>query len=82
MSGPTDCHLGLRWEKATPTTESYNRQIVGFQTRPRSTRSRRRPEAAYARVPVRCFPASQFLPTGGVPVSPTGGNRSAVHHIR
>ena len=68
-------NLGLRWEKATPTTESYNRQIVGFN--PAAVNQvTQAAETAYAKSPSSLLPASQFLPTGGV-LFATGSNRSA-----
>jgi hypothetical protein len=58
-------NLGLRWEKATPSTESHDRQTVGFDAN--ATNQVTQPaEAAYAKNPLSQLPVSQFLPTGGI----------------
>ncbi len=68
-------NLGLRWEKDTPTTESHNRQVIGFD--PAVTNAVTQPaEAAYAKNPLPQLPVSQFLPTGGL-IFATPDNRSA-----
>src|SRR5208337_2054149 len=44
-------NLGLRWEKITPTTESHNRQTIGFD--PAATNQvTQAAEAAYAKSPI------------------------------
>ena len=58
-------NLGLRWEKATPTTESHNRQTIGFDATA-VNQVTQAAEAAYAQKPILQLPASQFLPTGGL----------------
>ena len=58
-------NLGLRWEKATPTTESHNRQTIGFDATA-VNQVTQAAEAAYAKAPLAQLPVSQFLPTGGL----------------
>jgi hypothetical protein len=58
-------NLGLRWEKATPTTESHDRQTVGFDFGA-TNQVTQAAEAAYAKAPIAQLPANQFLPTGGL----------------
>jgi hypothetical protein len=58
-------NLGLRWEHSTATTESYNRQTIGFD--PNATNSTTQAaEAAYAKNPNALLPVSTFTPTGGL----------------
>jgi hypothetical protein len=66
-------NLGLRWEKDTPTTESHDRQSIGFD--PTATNQVTAPaEAAYAKSPLPQLPVSAFLPTGGL-LFATSSNR-------
>jgi len=58
-------NLGLRWEKATPTTESHDRLTIGFDAAA-VNQVTQAAEAAYAAKPLPQLPASQFLPTGGL----------------
>ena len=58
-------NLGLRWEKATPTTESHDRQTVGFDFNA-VNQVTQAAETAYAKNPLPQLPAGQFLPTGGL----------------
>jgi hypothetical protein len=58
-------NLGLRWEKTTPTTESHDRQTVGFDATA-TNQVTAAAEAAYAKNPLPQLPVSQFLPTGGL----------------
>ncbi len=58
-------NLGLRWEKATPSTESHDRQTIGFDAAT-VNQVTQAAEAAYAKNPLAQLPASQFLPTGGL----------------
>jgi len=58
-------NLGLRWEKATPSTESHDRQTAGFDFAA-TNQVTQAAEAAYAKAPIAQLPASQFLPTGGL----------------
>jgi hypothetical protein len=58
-------NLGLRWEKGTPTTESHNRQTIGFDATA-TNQVTQAAEAAYAKSPIAQVPVSQFLPTGGL----------------
>jgi hypothetical protein len=67
-------NLGLRWEHATATTESYNRQTINFN--PSAPNQVTQPaEAAYAKNPLPQLPVSAFLPTGGL-VFASPGQRS------
>jgi outer membrane receptor protein involved in Fe transport len=58
-------NLGLRYEKTTPTTESHNRQTIGFDATA-TNQVTAAAEAAYANHPLPQLPASQFLPAGGL----------------
>src|SRR5262249_837766 len=52
-------------EKATPTTESHNRQTIEFDAT--TVNQVTQPaEAVYAKNPLPQLPVSQFLPTGGL----------------
>ncbi|HKE26636.1 MAG TPA: carboxypeptidase-like regulatory domain-containing protein [Bryobacteraceae bacterium] len=66
-------NLGLRWEKATPSTESHNRQTIGFDLSA-TNQVTQAAEAAYAKAPLAQLPVSQFLPTGGL-LFASSGNR-------
>lgn len=66
-------NLGLRWEKPTPSTESHDRQTVGFAAAA-TNQITQAAEAAYAKSPLPQLPASQFLPTGGLTFA-SSGNR-------
>jgi len=66
-------NLGLRWEKATPSTESHNRQTIGFDATA-TNQVTQAAEAAYAKSPLPQLPVSQFLPTGGLSFA-SSGNR-------
>src|SRR5580658_1188999 len=66
-------NLGLRWEKATPTTESHDRQTVGFNFGA-TNQVTQAAEAAYAKSPIPQLPVSAFLPTGGL-LFASPGNR-------
>ncbi len=66
-------NLGLRWEKATPTTESHNRQTNGFDFGA-TNQVTAAAEAAYAKAPIAQLPVSAFLPTGGLSFA-SSGNR-------
>lgn len=58
-------NMGLRWEYLGPTTERWNRQVVGFDpTAVNNVTAAAR--QAYARAPIPQLPASQFNPTGGL----------------
>jgi hypothetical protein len=58
-------NMGLRWEYGSPTTESHNRQTVGFN--PAATNQVTAPaEAAYAKNPLPQLPVNAFQPTGGL----------------
>ncbi|HWB82903.1 MAG TPA: carboxypeptidase regulatory-like domain-containing protein [Bryobacteraceae bacterium] len=58
-------NLGLRWEHDSPTTESHNRQTIGFD--PSAVNQVTQPaEAAYAKNPIPELPVSAFVPTGGL----------------
>jgi len=58
-------NLGLRWEHNGPTTESHNRQIVGFDPSAVNQVSAAA-AAAYAKNPQALLPASAYSATGGV----------------
>jgi hypothetical protein len=66
-------NLGLRWEKATPTTESHDRQTIGFNATA-TNQVTQAAEAAYAAHPIAQVPVGQFLPTGGL-LFASGSNR-------
>ncbi|MGA2149861.1 MAG: carboxypeptidase-like regulatory domain-containing protein [Bryobacteraceae bacterium] len=66
-------NLGLRWEKATPTTEGHNRQTIGFDATA-VNQVTQAAETAYAKNPIPQVPVSQFLPTGGLEFA-SGSNR-------
>jgi hypothetical protein len=66
-------NLGLRWEKATPTTESHDRQTIGFNSAA-VNQVTQAAEAAYASHPISLLPVSQFSPTGGL-LFASGSNR-------
>jgi len=68
-------NLGLRWEKATPSTESHNRQTIGFDGTV-TNQVTQAAETAYAKSPLPQLPASQFLPTGGL-LFASSSNRDA-----
>jgi hypothetical protein len=74
-------NLGLRWEYGVPTTESHNRQTVGFD--PAAINQVTQPAlAAYAKNPLPQLPMGAFQPTGGL-LFATPGHRSAYttsHH--
>ena len=58
-------NIGLRWEYDSPTTESHNRQVSGFN--PTATNMlTQAAEAAYAKNPIAQLPVSAFQPTGGL----------------
>ncbi len=70
-------NLGLRWEHDGPTTESHNRQIVGFD--PTATNQiSAAAAAAYAKNPQNLLPASQYSATGGV-IFASDSQRGAYH---
>ncbi|MDP9171860.1 MAG: TonB-dependent receptor, partial [Acidobacteriota bacterium] len=58
-------NMGMRWEHGTPTTESHNRQTIGFNPAAANAVTQAA-EAAYAAKPVAQLPAGSFLPTGGL----------------
>jgi len=58
-------NAGLRWEYNSPTTERWNRQIVGFDSAA-SNQVTAPARAAYAKAPISQLPVSQFNPVGGV----------------
>ncbi|MEZ5401768.1 MAG: carboxypeptidase regulatory-like domain-containing protein [Bryobacteraceae bacterium] len=64
-------NLGLRYEKELPTTERFNRQVVGFDPGAQLGLTGAA-QAAYARNPVAGLPASQFNPTGGIVYASSG----------
>jgi len=58
-------NMGLRWEYDGPTTESHNRQVVGFD--PNATNQvTQAAAAAYAKNPITTFPGVNFQATGGL----------------
>ncbi|HXB68902.1 MAG TPA: carboxypeptidase-like regulatory domain-containing protein [Candidatus Acidoferrales bacterium] len=58
-------NMGLRWEYGAPTTESHNRQSIGFD--PTAVNQvAAAAAAAYARNPQSLLPASAFSATGGL----------------
>jgi hypothetical protein len=68
-------NLGLRWEYNSPTTERWNRQVVGFNpTAVNQVSDAAR--AAYAKAPLPQLPAGQFSATGGL-LFANGDNRAA-----
>jgi hypothetical protein len=58
-------NMGLRWEYGAPTTESHNRQTVGFDPNAVNQVSAAA-AAAYAKNPLPQLAASQFSATGGL----------------
>ena len=56
-------NMGLRWEYGAPTTESHNRQTIGFDPAAVNQVSA---AAAYAKNPLPQLPASAFSATGGL----------------
>ncbi|MEZ5355999.1 MAG: TonB-dependent receptor [Bryobacteraceae bacterium] len=70
-------NLGLRYEKELPTTERFDRQVVGFDPGAQLALSAAA-RTAYARNPVAGLPASQFNPTGGI-VYAGSGNRGVTN---
>ena len=67
-------NLGLRWEYNSPTTERWNRQVIGFD--PAATNQvTDAARSAYAKAPLSQLPASQFNPAGGL-LFATDSNRT------
>jgi len=67
-------NLGLRYEKETPTTERYDRTLIGFDlSSPNGVTAPAK--AAYAAAPIPQLPASQFNPVGG-PIFATSSRRN------
>ena len=58
-------NMGLRWEHDGATTESHNRQSIGFDPTAVNSVSQAA-TAAYAKNPVAQLPASAFSATGGI----------------
>jgi hypothetical protein len=58
-------NLGLRWEYNSPTTERWNRQIIGFDPNA-ANQVTAAAKTAYAKTPIPQLPVSQFNPSGGV----------------
>jgi hypothetical protein len=66
-------NAGIRWEYNSPTTERWNRQIVGWD--PNATNQvTAAAKAAYAKAQIPQLPMSQFNPSGGV-IFATSDNR-------
>lgn len=58
-------NMGLRWEYDGPTTESHNRQTVGFD--PSAVNQvTQAAQAAYAKNPLTQYPGVTYQPTGGL----------------
>jgi hypothetical protein len=70
-------NMGLRWEHDGPTTESHNRQIVGFDPTAVNQVSASA-AAAYAKNPQPQLPVSAYSATGGL-IFATPGQRGAYH---
>ena len=70
-------NMGLRWEKDGPTTESHNRQIVGFDPAA-ANQVAAAAAAAYAKNPQPLLPASAYSATGGMQFA-TSSQRGAYH---
>ena len=68
-------NLGLRWEHTTATTESYNRQTIGYNASA-TNQTTQAAEAAYAKSPSPLLPISAFSPTGGL-IFASGSDRSS-----
>jgi len=68
-------NMGLRWEYGAPTTESHNRQSIGFDPAAVNQVSAAA-AAAYAKNPLPQLPPSQFSATGGL-LFASSSNRSA-----
>jgi hypothetical protein len=58
-------NLGLRWEYNSPTTERWNRQIIGFDPSAINSTTNAA-KTAYAKAPLSQLPASAFNPAGGL----------------
>ena len=58
-------NLGLRYERETPTTERFDRQVIGFD-RTAENAVTAKAKAAYAASPIPEVPVSQFNPAGGL----------------
>jgi len=58
-------NLGVRYERETPTTERFDRQLIGFDTAA-NTSVTAKAKAAYALSPIPEVPVSQFNPVGGL----------------
>jgi hypothetical protein len=66
-------NLGLRYELELPTTERYNRTVLGFDSTtasPLQTQAR----ANYANNPIPQIPVDQFRVVGGLTFAGVGGN--------
>ncbi len=73
-------NLGLRYELEYPTTERYNRTVLGFDT---STPSpiQSAAQAAYARSPIAEVAANQFRVLGGLTFAGVGGNSRGLWQV-
>jgi len=69
-------NIGLRMERETPTTERFDRTVVGFDNTTASPIASAA-TAAYARNPIAEIPASQFRVPGGLLFA--GDNRRAIY---
>jgi hypothetical protein len=67
-------NIGLRWEHVTPSVESYNRAIAGFDATA-VNKVTTAAETAYANKPSALLPASAFNANGGVRYA-TSSNRA------
>ena len=68
-------NMGLRWEYGSPTTESHNRQSIGFDPAA-ANQVAAAAAAANAKNPLPQLPPSQFSATGGL-LFASSSNRSA-----
>jgi hypothetical protein len=73
-------NLGLRYELELPTTERFNRAVLGFNTTspsPIATTA----DANYALHPIPAVPVSQFQVLGGLTFAGVGGNPRGLWQI-
>lgn len=66
-------NLGLRYELEFPTTERYNRTVLGFDSTTASP-LQAQAQANYAKSPIAQVPVDQFRVLGGLTFAGVGGN--------
>lgn len=73
-------NLGLRYELELPTTERYNRAVLGFNTTAASPIASAA-QANYALHPIASLPPAQFQVPGGLVFAGVGGNSRGLWKI-